>query len=554
MRNGLMAAVLLCLVLGMGGAAAQGGSEFPVCTAAPSIQWMPAASGTRIVWVDQRSGTSNDIYMYDLERGRERAICIAPEDQMWPSIAGDRIVWRDKRSGLWEIYLYDLSTGIERRIDWAPTSDVQYVQGPDIDGDLIVWADDRDDPGGNHNVFAYDLSTETLLQITDEAAEQGRQGPRVHEGRIVWCDFRNGPDGDVYMYDLSTEAETLVAGGSISQSQPDIYGDIVVWTQAGASSFDIWYRDLTTPTPVALCEADYIQDHPKINGRWVVWSDDRNGEGDTTKDEVYAYDMAKGQARPLSASDGPYGNLGPAIAETGIVAWQDFRNGDRDAYTNSDIYAYILPRFPDVLATHWAYDAVEACAEAGVVSGYPDGTYQPDNAVTRGQMAVYIARALVAPSGEAALADYVPSDPRNFPDAPPTGYGDDGTEPYWAYTHIEYCVENGVVQGYLDGNYHPDEEVNRAQMAVYVARSLVAPSGEAGLADYAPADPRNFPDVPDTGYGDDGTEPYWAYRHVEYCVEHEVVQGYLDGLYHPDEVVTRAQMAVYVARAFGLAM
>ncbi len=67
-----------------------------------------------------------------------------------------------------------------------------------------------------------------------------------------------------------------------------------------------------------------------------------------------------------------------------------------------------------------------------------------------------------------------------------------------------------------------------------------------------PSDPRNFPDVPDTGYGDDGTDPYWAYTHIEYCVERGVVLGYLDGYYHPDEVVTRAQMAVYVARAFGL--
>jgi len=85
--------------------------------------------------------------------------------------------------------------------------------------------------------------------------------------------------------------------------------------------------------------------------------------------------------------------------------------------------------------------------------------------------------------------------------------------------------------------------VDRGQMAVYVARALVAPSGEAGLADYVPADPRNFPDVPET---------FWAYRHVEYCVEHEVVQGYMDGYYYPGNVVTRDQMAVYVSRAFGL--
>ncbi len=213
---------------------------------------------------------------------------------------------------------------------------------------------------------------------------------------------------------------------------------------------------------------------------------------------------------------------------------------------------YITAFFPDVDPDHWACEETLACVGAGIVSGYEDGLYHPDWAVDRAQMAVYIARALVAPSGEAALTDYLPADPRNFPDAPPTGYGDDGTEPYWAYTHIEYCVENGIVEGYGDGLYHPDEEVTRAQMAVYVARSLVAPTGDAALADYVPANPRDFPDASPTGYGDDGTEPYWAYTHIEYCVENGVVQGYQDGLYHPDEVVTRAQMAVYVARAFGL--
>ena len=45
-----------------------------------------------------------------------------------------------------------------------------------------------------------------------------------------------------------------------------------------------------------------------------------------------------------------------------------------------------------------------------------------------------------------------------------------------------------------------------------------------------------------------------ADQHIEYYVEHAVVQGYDDGYYHPEYVVTRDQMAVYVARAFQLPM
>jgi hypothetical protein len=108
---------------------------------------------------------------------------------------------------------------------------------------------------------------------------------------------------------------------------------------------------------------------------------------------------------------------------------------------------------------------------------------------------------------------------------------------------VEDAVEQAVVAGYDDGHYHPEYEVTRDQMAVYVARALVAPSGEAGLADCVPADARNFPGVPDT---------FWAYLHIEYCVESGVVKGYGDGRYHPEYVLTRDQMAVYIARAFEL--
>ena len=56
-------------------------------------------------------------------------------------------------------------------------------------------------------------------------------------------------------------------------------------------------------------------------------------------------------------------------------------------------------------------------------------------------------------------------------------------------------------------------------------------------------------------YGPRGlVDPFWAYKHIEYCVENGVVQGYDDGLYRPDRDVTRDQMAVYIVRAFELAM
>jgi PKD repeat protein len=186
--------------------------------------------------------------------------------------------------------------------------------------------------------------------------------------------------------------------------------------------------------------------------------------------------------------------------------------------------------FPDVLTDHWAWRQVLSCVDAGIVKGYDDGLYHPEYPVTRDQMAVYISRALVTPSGDAAIPDPVP--PATFSDVPSA---------HWAYKHIEYAVARNVVKGYDDGTYKPDLAVDRGQMAVFVARAMVTPSGDAGIPD--PVPPATFPDVP---------SDFWAYKQVEYCVGQGVVKGYTDGTYRPGDPVTRDQMAVYVARAFKL--
>jgi hypothetical protein len=198
---------------------------------------------------------------------------------------------------------------------------------------------------------------------------------------------------------------------------------------------------------------------------------------------------------------------------------------------------YIRVTFPDVPSDHWACDQVLSCVEAGIVAGYDDGLYRPDTEVTRDQMAVYIARALAG--GE----ENVPAGPAEatFEDVPNTGYGESETDPYWAYDHVEYCYAENVVQGYTWTTYEPAGQVTRDLMAVYVARAMVAPGGDVAIPHPPPT--ASFADVPTT---------FWAYKQVEYCVGQGVVKGYDDGLYHPDWVVTRDQMAVYIAKAFGL--
>jgi len=133
------------------------------------------------------------------------------------------------------------------------------------------------------------------------------------------------------------------------------------------------------------------------------------------------------------------------------------------------------------------------------------------------------------------MVDYVPPTTPSFTDVPTD---------FWCYKYIEYAVAANVVGGYEDGTYHPEYVLDRAQMAVFIARALVTPSGDAGVPD--PVGDPTFPDVtPESNYA-------WCCKHVEYIAAEGVCGGYEDDCYHPEYVCTRDQMAVYISRAFHL--
>jgi hypothetical protein len=116
------------------------------------------------------------------------------------------------------------------------------------------------------------------------------------------------------------------------------------------------------------------------------------------------------------------------------------------------------------------------------------------------------------------------------------GYFLDVGPGHWAWQEIEACYRADIVRGYGNNTYRPALTVNRDAMAVYVAR------GMSGGLEVPPGPPEpTFPDV---------ATDHWAYDEVEFAVANGVVRGYDDGLYHPTWAVTRDQMSVYVYRGF----
>jgi hypothetical protein len=167
--------------------------------------------------------------------------------------------------------------------------------------------------------------------------------------------------------------------------------------------------------------------------------------------------------------------------------------------------------FPDVSDDSPHANDIYTLAEAGVMGGYPDGTFRPDVAVTRGEVATVIVAAFEL--------DAAPDTDR-FNDI-------DGT-PHEA--DIGVLGTLGVVEGYADGTFRPSEPITRATTASIIGRVLEVRPVVGSL----------FPDVGEC------TPHAWFINALH---QRDVIRGYEDGTFRPDATIQRDQFASIVRRA-----
>lgn len=166
---------------------------------------------------------------------------------------------------------------------------------------------------------------------------------------------------------------------------------------------------------------------------------------------------------------------------------------------------------------HWAETAIEQAAASGYIKGYPDGTFRPNQGVTRAEFIAILNGAFNVPkSASTALS---------FKDV---STGD------WFAEAVRAAVAAGYVSGYPDGTFRPNQSVNRQEAAAFLAR-LLNLKGSATLK-----------------FGDIAQIDEWARPAVAALVEKGVLSGYPDGTFRPKRTITRAEAAVMVNSARSL--
>jgi hypothetical protein len=191
---------------------------------------------------------------------------------------------------------------------------------------------------------------------------------------------------------------------------------------------------------------------------------------------------------------------------------------------------FIVIRFGDVPPGHFAFSQIERLAAAGITGGCSTSPplYCPNANVSRGQMAVFILKAM----GHGATT-HLPAYRGLFADVP-------SSNPLARY--IEHLYDHGVTGGCSTSprKYCPNDSVTRGQMAVFLLRAI----GHASSGHLGPYQ-GTFADVP-------SSNP--LARFIEHVAGHGITAGCdtSPARYCPDSRVTRAQMAIFIVRTFGL--
>ncbi|WP_394218226.1 S-layer homology domain-containing protein [Halobacillus trueperi] len=126
-------------------------------------------------------------------------------------------------------------------------------------------------------------------------------------------------------------------------------------------------------------------------------------------------------------------------------------------------------------------DDMKALIDAGIMEGYGDGRYGPDDKVTRAQFTTFIVRALDIQYGEEEIAEVGASESNDYGDVDPGK---------WYYPYVLAATEEGLIQGYPNGNFGPTDYITRQDMAMIIvsAAEMKGVISEAEALDFEDSD------------------------------------------------------------------
>lgn len=161
---------------------------------------------------------------------------------------------------------------------------------------------------------------------------------------------------------------------------------------------------------------------------------------------------------------------------------------------------------PSDIGNHWAKDVIDQWVGEGLASGYPDGTFKPENTITRAEFMALVNNAF----GYTAEANI------SFTDVTPQD---------WYNAVIAKGVEAGYVSGYPDGSIKPQANISRQEVAAIIAKIEDLDGDLSAVSEFT----------------DHAMMPEWSKKAIAAVVEAGYMKGYPDGSFKPVNSIKRGE-------------
>ncbi|NQX63730.1 S-layer homology domain-containing protein [Paenibacillus qinlingensis] len=164
---------------------------------------------------------------------------------------------------------------------------------------------------------------------------------------------------------------------------------------------------------------------------------------------------------------------------------------------------------------HWAEADIEEWLEQGVVTGYPDQTFQPERNVTRGEFVALVNRAF----------QFSETQPITFTDVNSTD---------WVYREVQKAVARGYIDGFSDNSFRSDQSITRQETSVMISRILRLESKDAKAVKLGK---------------DSDSIASWGQAAISNLLDNGIMSLDIEEMFHPNRSITRAESLVSLKRA-----
>lgn len=388
----------------------------------------------------------------------------------------------------------ELSTGL--LVDYAQVA---------VSGDWAAWPSRH---GLISQISVCDLRSNTIVQVGSSSTENER--PQVSDGLVVW-QGRDEQGTQIYLYETNSGDVSQLTSGPGHSVNPLIGGRRVVWLSQKDGSVSLILYDLLTHASRVIVQGGTDLYSFATDGSYVVWQ-----QGEDVGAEIFLYDVVNGGISQVTNND--YADFDPKVKD-GYVAWRAYPpDGGQD-----DVFVYTIDSGQSTRLTHDEFEKYYLTVDGGHVAWM---------AYTRKSSEIYVWDAATGLTKRVTRDPYMKTNPQLEDDWLTWEWGSGSMPDEIFLYHLPSGITLRVTDDRLTDSFPRQSQghllwTRTGQNDGNTLMLCTFPSDEAPQPD-----PEPFPDISSSPYRD-------AIRAMSAA---GAVQGFGDGLFHPEATLNRAQL------------